>query len=320
MIKTCYLEKAKKEIVTAIDQNDDGALDIKDVSALAQTVGILAKSAASVVKNSTAEKNREIERKALRPIFAEDLDKTDFLLSKLIRLTTIDKKRAESPVCVGSIGFISVHKDLSIVNIFKDKADYFKLTFFPNAESELYYVDPSDRDRYNALDSYFEYLKNVRIDELQKIAQDLGAKHFRVTYKEQQTSTSNKNTKLKGTGKTLNSSANINADIIHASTEKCTVEVAAEMTCPGHAPFEPKLCYLQQEHDIQTLISLRMDSTSPITHYKRTLQFSNSSGIKENDAIRIDAALKALKIVANTTIANEVRNEFKRFLEYELDF
>ncbi len=49
-----------------------------------------------------------------------------------IRVTERDKKRAESEVCQGAIGYWS------------------------------------------------DYLKQVRISELQKIAQDLGAKHFRV--------------------------------------------------------------------------------------------------------------------------------------------
>ena len=36
-----------------------------------------------------------------------------------------------------------------------------------------------------AIGYWSDYLKQVRISELQKIAQDLGAKHFRVTYKEE---------------------------------------------------------------------------------------------------------------------------------------
>ena len=310
----------KKGFIASIDQNNDGTLDLKDVSAVAQTVGIFAKSAASVIITSSEEKSRELERKTLRPIFIEDLNKPNFLLPKLIRLTEMDRKRAESPVCIGSIGFISVHKDFQIVNIFKDKSAYFKLTFYPNYESELNYVDPCDRDRYIALENYFDFLKKARVNEIQKIAQDLGAKYFRVIYKEESSSRSNSESSFNGTAKFLGKSATINADVNKASTENYKMSVAAEMNCPGHTPFEPKLSYLQQESHIQTLIALRMDPVSPITHYKHTLQFSNSTGIKENDAIKIDAALKGLKFGGNITLSNEVRNESKRFLEYEIDF
>lgn len=98
------------------------------------------------------------------------------------------------------------------------------------------------------------------------------------------------------------------------------VEVAAEMQCLGHAPTEPKLCYLQREPSIQSLITLRMDKASPMLHQKYTLKLSNSSGIKEKDAVKIDAALKAMKISGNTTVINEAQNESRRFFEYEIDF
>lgn len=63
-----------------------------------------------------------------------------------------------------------------------------------------------------------------------------------------------------------------------------------------------------------------MDKASPLTHQKYTLKLSNSSGIKESDAIKIDAALKSMKICGNTTIVSEVQSEARKFFEYEIDF
>lgn len=312
--------KAKETIVSVADQNDDGSLDLKDVSVVAGSIGNAAKETATSIIISAGEKHRELERKLLQPIFAEDLNNADFLISKLVRITEIDKRHAESDVCKGSIGFISDQKDLKVVTIFKDKVDMFGLTFYPDTDSELYYVDPSDRDRYIALDDYFNYLKIARVNELQKIAQDLGAKHFRVTYKEQKTTFSSQNAKAKGSAKYVGDSANFEAARELASTDVSTAEVAAEMDCPGHAPVEPKLYYLQREPSIQSLIALRMDETSPLNHQKYTLKLSNSSGIKEKDAVKIDAALKGMKISGNTTVASEAKNESRRFFEYEIDF
>ena len=220
----------------------------------------------------------------------------------------------------GFIGFVSDQKELRIINIFKDKVDLFGLTFYPDIDCELYYVDPNDRDKYIALDDYFSYLKVARINELQKIAQDLGAKHFRVTYKEQKSSFSGSAAKTKGNVKAITNHTTFESEHELSSSALAAVEVAAEMECPGHEPIEPKLCYLQRESSIQTLISLRMDKNSPLTHQKFTLNLSNSSGIKEKDAVKIDAALKAMKISGNNTVANEVRNESRRFFEYEIDF
>ena len=65
---------------------------------------------------------------------------------------------------------------------------------------------------------------------------------------------------------------------------------------------------------------MRMDEKAPLTHQKFTLNLSNSSGIKEKDAIKIDAVLKAMKIAGNATVTSEVKNEERRFFEYEIDF
>ena len=92
------------------------------------------------------------------------------------------------------------------------------------------------------------------------------------------------------------------------------------MECPGHSPQLPRLHYLQKEPSIQTLVAQRMDETSPISHQKYTLKLSNSSGIKEKDAVKIDMALKGMKIKGNTTMSSEFPNESRRYLEYEIDF
>ena len=309
--------KAKDSVVKAVDQNDDGEFNMKDVSAIAGTIGAAAKKTAIAVKDTAEARSREADLKSLQPIFPEDLDRADFLIPKLIQITEMDKKRAESNVCQGSIGYTSEQKGLKILHIFRDKADVFGLTFSPDMDSELYYVDPTDRDHYIALDDYFNYLKVARINELQKIAQDLGAKHFRVTFKEQKTIFSEKVVKAKGK---VTKDLSIDAEHDLAATDVSTAEIAAEMDCTGHAPVSPKLRYLQREPSIQTLVSMRMNEVSSLTRQKYTLKLSNSSGIKEKDAVKIDLVLKAMKYCGNTTVTSEARNEARRFFEYEIDF
>ena len=174
------LGKAKDGIVKAMDQNGDGTFDMKDVSVIAGSIGNAAKDTISAMKESTEERGRIAERKALCPIFADDLDSADFALTKLIRITDIDKKRAESEVCRDSIGYVSAQKDLRIVNIYRKSAEMFGLSFYPDMDREIYYVDPTDRNSYIALEEYFSYLKLVRVGELQKTAQDLGANTRRI--------------------------------------------------------------------------------------------------------------------------------------------
>ena len=311
-----FLGKTKDTIIKAVDQNGDGSFDFKDVSAMADSIGNAAQNAANAMRDNAEARNREKERKALQPVFLEDLDSTDFTLSKLIRVVDIDKKHAESEVCKGSVGFISEQKELRIVNIYKNMIGAFGISLYPDADSEIYYIDPSDRDKYIALDDYFGYLKIARVNELQKIAQDLGAKHFRVTYREKKASITKNDMKAKGNVRAGAAEAERNLSI----SDDSNIEVAAEMQCLGHSPIEPKLLYLRGEPSIQSLIALRMDKNSQMFHQEFSLKLSNSSGIKEKDAVKIDAALKAMKISGNTTVVSEAQSESRRFFEYEVDF
>lgn len=114
------LDKAKRTVVRTADQNDDGQLDMEDVSVIAETIGNAAKNTALNVADTVQEKSREWQKKILKPIFPEDLDNADFLLSKLIRVVEADKRHADSDVCTGSVGFITDQRDMKVVNIYRN--------------------------------------------------------------------------------------------------------------------------------------------------------------------------------------------------------
>lgn len=308
-------DKSREFVIQTVDQNEDGKFDITDVSAIAGAMGDAVKKGTQAIKENAEDKARKNELKTLQPLFRDSLNNTDFVMPKLVRITDRDKKHAESEVCKGSIGFVSELKEIRVVNIFKDSIEAFDLTFYPDCDCGFYYVDPSDRDYYIALNDYFGYLKTARVIELQKIAQDLGAKHFRVTYREEQLSSSDK--KAIAHTKTI---ATVDAEHTMTEENKATVEIAAEMIFHGHSPVKPNLHYLKRETVIQNLISMRMDEKGPLLHQKLTLKLSNSSGIKENDAVKIDAILKGVKCSGNVSVASEAQRESRRYLEYEIDF
>lgn len=312
-----FIEKSKDWAVQTIDQNDDGKFDLADVSAIAESVGGAVKKGATAVKESAEENRKRMDIKSLNPVFPDTLDQTDFLMSKLIRVTERDKKYADSDVCRGSIGFISAKGGLRVVNIFKDSLDVFGLSFYPDADCEFYYVNPADHDNYISLDDYFSYLKTVRINELQRVAQALGAKHFRVTYKEEKTSFSESKRKVQVK---VAKAGSVEAGHNRTETKYSMIDVAAEMHMDGHDPHEPQLVYLLKDDNVRNLIHLRMTGGSGFHHHKISIKMSNSSGIKESDAVKIDAVLKGLKVSGNATVASEAKNESRRYLEYEIDF
>lgn len=311
--------KAKDTIVKAVDQNDDGSFNMKDVTAIADTIGSAAKTTATALKESADARSREMELKSLRPIFLTDLESSDFSLSKLIRIAEIDKKHAESELCKGAIGFISEYKGLRMVNIFSDKVDAFRLSFYPNMDCGVYYVDPSDRDLYIALDEYFRYLRIARVSELQKIAQDLGAKHFRVSFREMRVSTSNSSAKGKASAKSKEDGVSVEAEHERSESGSAKTDIAAEMYFVGQPPQEPVLKYLRNDPQVKNMIALRM-SKNASNHYNYSIQLSNSSGMKESDAVRIDAALKGMKLSGNGALVREAQSESRSVLDYEIDF
>ncbi len=312
-----FFGKTKDNIVRSTDQNDDGKFDKEDISVIVNSVSDSVKSSAQALKDSAEEKSRQLELKRLQPIFSEILDTADFCLSKFIRVTQRDKKHSTSEVCQGSIGYFSTYKDFKMVNIFSDSIEHFALSFYPDKGSEFYYVDPTNKDRYIALDEYFGYLKEERINELQMIAQSLGAKHFKVTYKEEKSASTQKKLKGNVSSKGL---ASVEAEHSYSEERYSTFEIAAESDYPGHKPIMPQLKYMQKDPSINTLVAMRMDETSPLSHQKFMLKMSNSSGIKESDAIKIDAVLKGLKVTGKASVVSEAKNESRRYLEYEIDF
>lgn len=301
--------------IQSVDQNDDGKFDMSDVSEIAENVSDVLSKGTQALKESAEEKKKMLELKVLQPIFSSNLDEANFLMPKFIRVADRDKKYVDSEVCQGAIGHNAEQKGFRYVTIFRDSISEFGLSFTPNSESEFYYVDPTDRDTYIALDDYFNYLKEARVNELKVIAQELGAKYFKVTYKEEQTSFSENKVNAKVDAKPFGKT-----DIQHELSQKkyTSTKVEAEMHLLGHEPNQPQIKYLQREKSIQTLIDLRMKGSLIRDQY--VLQMSKSSGMKEDDAFKIDGVLKGLKYSGNATVSSEAKNESRKYFEYYIEF
>lgn len=303
------VNKTTQDITKAVDQNGDGIFDATDIQIINDRIN---------AQRAEAQRKADLER--LKPLFREEIESAEFVLPKMIFVAETDKAHAENEVCKGSIGFKTFQDDMSAITIYPDKVNLFGLSFYPEMECNVYYVDPCDRDHYIALDDYFAYMKMRRVAELQRIAQTLGAKHFKIIYKERKKSLSSNSVNAAADLKIGPVKVDGKYDHQETNSSMSTVSIESEMEFPGHPPMEPNLHYLRNEINIQNLIALRMDPTSPLQHQRFTIEMSTSSGIKEKDAKKIDAMLKVMKITGNTTIESEVQNEARRVLEYEIDF
>lgn len=300
------IDDAKLKVVDVVDKAE---LD-KHAKELVDAAVGAAQNLAEVINNGKNSWNL----KRLKPIFINDLN--GMIFSRLVRIVEREKK-FDIDVCKGSIGYWDTCKGERWMNIFKDSVSKFGLDFYPNDEVNFYYVDPTNKDSYIVLDEYFDRLKQVRVSELQKIAQDLGAKYFRVTYIKERTTLSKKAANGKGSiHKKGNGSAQMNA----TEQKYDRMDIAAEMSFPGHEPVMPHVRYLKYDPNIENLIKMRMDPKGPLNHQTLNIKLSSSSGLKETDAVKIDMILKSLKMTGNTTVSSEVQNEAKSILEYEINF
>lgn len=310
------IDDARVKVVKAVDDAEisERVSDLGDAAVgKAKELGDAALETAHDVAVKMDEMKRQWDLKRLKPIFTRDLNGMQY--SRLVRIVERDKK-FDIEVCRGSIGYWATCKGERWMNIFEDSVNKFGLNFYPYEGVNFYYVDPTDKDNYIVLDEYFDRLKQARVNELQKIAQDLGAKKFRVTYMREKSSL----IKKKWNGKAKDGDGTASVDVDKLSTKYDKVEIEAENSFPGHDPVEPHVRYLKYDQNVQNLIDMRMDTNGPINHQTLSIKLSSTSGLKENDAAKLDMILKSLKMAGNTTVLSEVQNEEKSILKYEIEF
>ncbi|MBQ3276138.1 MAG: hypothetical protein IJH47_03660 [Oscillospiraceae bacterium] len=270
----------------------------------------------AVLKAQEFKRLRELRE--LRPVFQEDLCAETYAFPPMICIAEPDEKHARSPLCENAVGFLRSEQDLQILQIYPDAADKFGLTFFPATENAAFFVEDSQPNFYVNLDNYFEYQKKARIDELESIAFCLGAKHVEARLIE--SIRSEELTKAKAGG---NGGKAVKADVSHetAQAKASRWEVALSSDFDGSDnPKRPVLHYFQNEASVQNLISMRMDSEHKILSKTYSWDFSHSSKIKEATALKIESALKKMKIGIHTSVVKQARTEERTMLKYTIDF
>lgn len=304
------LFKAKEKIVEILDQDDDGNLDSDDIKIYSEKR-----------KQTKEKKKRVTDLKKLQPIFLEDIQNEEFTLPKFIRVSHKDKAHKDNALCSNSIAHYSGNGKNKVITLYRNKLRKFGLSFYPDEHSDFYFRDPCNKNRYIELDRYFSYLKSMRLSELQKIAQDLGAKYFKITYKEKKVSLTKANAQIAAQAK-VKGKGNIKADASRDKEENLfsSINVEAEDSFPGSEPTRPKIKYLKYDPLINNLIEMRLHKSSPLGKQKITIEFQNTCGMKERDAIKVDAGLKLFDASGNTKLSNEVQNEQRRLFEYEIEF
>ena len=178
-----------------------------------------------------------MDRKSLRPVFKDTLDQTtsnDHVpFPELVCIVEHDKKHDES-----FVGW----------------------NFVPSVFQTFYYVDNYKQGTYVSLNHYFDYFKKQRVNELESIAQDLGAKHVKIVFQEHEKFIVKNNSRTNVKTGTLES----NTSYESSRSNDAKFEIAADIHFFGQdAPKVPTLVYFKRESDIERLVEMRMNPVIP---------------------------------------------------------
>lgn len=276
---------------------------------------------------------REKDLRLLKPVFKEMLEQitsasgisyvNGFKMPAIIHVVEKDKKHKDSEACKHSFGHISTENGIKVLNVYPHHMKDLGVFFFPNMEKEFYYVDPCHKNLYIDMQEYFSQLKIARVNELEQLAYSLGAKHFEIIFKSDVIEQKKTNKKAELGAKRGNKKLfDIKAEHRGSEVKRESIEVERKMDLSGHDdPQVPKLVYFQNDPDIQNLIFMRCDNKSYLKNKECKIKYSNSSGINESDAAKIQGALDKMGGgTVGTTIMNEALNESCTTLIYRIEF
>ena len=274
----------------------------------------------------------EKDRLLLRPVFKEMLLSpanvsstrgADFAMPAIIHVVDKDKKHSESKACDHSLGHLSEENGITVLNVYPRHMQDLGISFFPNTERSIYYVDPVQKNLYIDIQEYFQQLKLARVNELEQLAYALGATHFEVLFKTNTVELEKAKKKAElGVKKGKKKLVDVKAEHDEKEVKKESIEVAKALDLGGHSdPQIPELVYFKDNADIQNLIYMRMDKKNNLKKKECSIKYSYSSGITESDAARIQGAVDKMGGgSAGVSLMNETLNESHTTLIYKIEF
>jgi len=275
------LEAAGNAIETAVDKAGDG------VEALA---------------GKASDAKERIDKARFGPVF--DLDQIEGNMPQVIYVE--DNQRLKSvPACKGAFGFIEKLKGLQVMRLLPKYIGLPGIKFYPDTDGVLYYQDPCDDHLYIDINDYFDYLNAVRVNELELIAQDLGAKHIKVVYKEARKVFVDTGTDAKADDPDEFSFTEVFTDDVYDA---------------GEDPAAPAVQYLQNDPSISSLIDRRLDSEQDVDKETNAIPCKILDGMSVDDAVKLDGILKTLKLNGNASVASAAEALERAVLEYTIEF
>ena len=257
------------------------------------------------------------------PIYESNADPETLRQERVIRVVNYDS-RLDKELFKDSVGFYEKTPNRKIPTFYSNYIKKLGLSFYPGLSESVFIADPCIEGKYIEIDDYFNYMKQVRVNELTVIAQSLGAKHvdIRLITKDKK-SVLTKIGAIAGVGLS-NKTGDAGADAEKTRESESFFVVWGstyfKTSVWNGNPVVPDVLYFRNESDIQSLIQMAMSNRSKITKRTYRMKASSSSGISMTEASNIGSSLKIIKIKAGNTFESRAKEESESLLEYTIEF
>ena len=265
-------------------------------------------------------KNKEEKDfKKLHPLFENEISASSLQKERIIRVVNYDS-RLENKVCKGSIGFFEMTKSRKVPTIYSQFIDRFNFNFYPKLSDSVFISDPCVEGKFIEVDEYYNYMKQVRVNELTVIAQALGAKHVEIalSVSSDTSSASSIKANLSARSKILDSNNKIENRIsentqIWSSTDFDTSNFDGVVVMPD-------ILYFKNESNISALIQMVVVNKTKLSRRTYRMKSTSSSGLSFSDSTSISLALKSIKFGGGFEFEKSSIKDSNSFLEYTIEF
>ena len=272
-------------------------------------------------------KKKEDDFKKLMPIFKEDLSDDFLSTERVIRFVNYDS-RLNNESYKDSIGFYTISKDRRLLSLYSRYRSLFPIEFYPSFSEGVFVVDPIFPNKYIEINAYYDYMKEMRVNELTSIAQCLGAKSVSIKLVEKKERKEHTFFGLKAGAKVAGikgAPAGGTNDSYEKQEENYkTLEVWTEARFnkdeSNHIPTTPNVMYFKNESDIKTLIDMVLSNKSKLISRTYTMKASTSLGFTLNEAMSVDACIKMINANVGGSYLKEIKEMSESFLQYTINF
>lgn len=286
----------------------------------AKTVTEKATVAVKGVRNSLAEKKKAEDYEKYAPLFAENAEDIELIENaRVIRIVEYDS-RLENHVCAGSIGFVCKTNDRIIPTLYKKYIEQFHFEFYPKFCESVFVTDPCIKGKFIQIEEYFNYMKQVRVNELTLLAQSLGARRVTIRLVAFNSLACNEKSE---TSVGLHG-VTAKKEKQRSEMEQNSIEIWADTTFESNGQDTeislPDLLYFKNENDIDSLLKMVSSKKSKLTERVYSMSASSSSGMTYGEALSISGLLKKIKFNATGKFEKSAERESKSLLEYKITF